>query len=155
MTDADSPRRLEHAAVQTVWLFQAFIAGLLFILSGLDIVRELDYPSYGADAYPILKDLFLAILAATIVYIVMTQRRYPEPHPKITAKFELAKGLLATAVWFWVLLDAIFYIPSSPYYYDPYCRYRAIRITLSAVSIAILCPCRLGHKTLYCLLCFS
>ena len=146
MADAENPRRPEYAAVRTLWLFQAFIAGLLFIIWGLEILRELDHPSYGADAYPVSKDLFLAVLAAMIVYTVIIQWRYSDPHPKISAKLELAKGLVAITVWLWVLLDAIFYKPSYPYYYDPERKYRAIRITFSAMSIVIPCPCCLEQN---------
>lgn len=140
MTDAEIARRPGHAAARTLWFFQAFVAGLLSILWILDILREIDHPSYGSDGYPASKDLLLAILAAIIMYTVIVQWQYSDPHPKMIAKFELAKGLLATVIWLWVLLDAIFYIPSHPYYYDPYCRYRAVRIKFSAISIAIPCP---------------
>ncbi|KAK2607026.1 hypothetical protein N8I77_005735 [Diaporthe amygdali] len=146
MTDAEIARRPGHAAARTLWLFQAFVAGLLSILWILDILREIDHPSYGSDGYPASKDLLLAILAAIIMYTVIVQWQYSDPHPKIIAKFELAKGLLATVIWLWVLLDAIFYIPSHPYYYDPYCRYRAVRIKFSAISIAI--PCIFFYPTM-------
>ncbi|KAG6364255.1 hypothetical protein INS49_005854 [Diaporthe citri] len=118
MADAESTHRLARAAVRTLWLFQALTGGLLSLLWAVDILRETRNPSYGSDAYHATKELFLAILAAVIVYAVIVQWQYPDPLPKITARFELAKGLLATAVWLYLLLDAILYIPD----YDPYCR---------------------------------
>lgn len=139
MTDAESTRRPEHAAVRTLWLFQALIAGLLSLLWTVDIWRETRQPSYGSHAYHVSKELFLAILAAVIVYAVIVQWQYPSPHPKVTARFELAKGLLATAMWLFLLLDAIFVIPDPWYDYDPYCRHRKIRIVTSANSFAVLC----------------
>lgn len=100
MTDAESTRRPAHAAVRVLWPFQALIAGLLSLLWAVDVWRETRRPSFGSDAYPVTKELFLAILAAVIVYAVIVQRQqHPDPHPRITARFELAKGLLATAVW--------------------------------------------------------
>lgn len=139
MTDAEINRRPEHAAVRTLWLFQALIAGLLSVLWAVDTWRETRQPSYGPHAYHVSKELFLAILAAVIVYAVIVQWQYPNPHPKVTARFELAKGLLATAVWLFLLLDAIFAIPDPWYEYDPYCRHRKIRIVTSANSFAVLC----------------
>lgn len=141
MADAENPRHPRHAAVRILWIFQAAIAGFLVILWVPDIVNELAWPSYGADGYPVVRELALSILAASIVYTVIVQWRYPDPHPRVAARLELGKGLVATAMWGWLLLDAIFYIPGYKYYYDPYCRRRAVRITFSAWAIAIPCWC--------------
>lgn len=140
MADAESTRRPVHAAVRTLWLFQALIATLLSLLWTVDVWRETRNPSFGADAYPVSKELFLAILAAVIVYAVIVQWQYPDPHPKTTARFELAKGLLATAMWLYLLLDSIAYIPDPWHDYDPYCRRRKIRIVTSANGFAVPCP---------------
>lgn len=150
MADTESPRHPGHAAVRILWIFQAVIAAFLIILWVPDIVVGVNQPRYGADAYPVLRELALSILAASIVYTVIAQWKHPDPHPRVTARLELVKGLVATAMWAWLLLDAIFYMPRYPYYNDPYCRRRAVRITFSAWSIAIPCLCCLSPKV--CLL---
>lgn len=72
-----------------------------------------------------------------IVYITIVQWQYSNPHPKITARFELAKGLLATAIWLWLLLDAIYYTPIWRYYRQ----YKPRIVLFRATSIIILCSC--------------
>ncbi|KAH8749215.1 hypothetical protein F5883DRAFT_232405 [Diaporthe sp. PMI_573] len=139
MADAENPRRLGHVAARTLWLFQALIAGCLAIVWWNDILWEVERPSYGANAYPVIRELFLTLLAAMIVYAVIVQWHHPDPHPRVTARLELGKGLIATAVWGWLLLDAVFFVPGYPYYNDPYCRRRTVRITFTAWSIAIPC----------------
>lgn len=146
MADAEGTRRQAPAAARTLWLFQALIGGLLSLLWAVDIWRENRQPSYGSHAYHVSKELFLAILAAVVVYAVIVQWQYPNPHPKVTARFELAKGLIATAIWLYLLLDTIFYIPDPWYDHDPYCRHRKIRIVTSANSFAVLCQFCLDHN---------
>lgn len=143
MADTENPGRLRQVAARTLWLFQALIAAFLAVSWVQDIPWELNWPSYGANAYPLIRGLFLSILAAMIVYTTIVQWKHPEPHPKVTARLELGKGLIATAMWGWLLLDAIFFIPGYPYYSDPYCRRRAVRISFIAWSIAIPCSCYL------------
>lgn len=139
MADTENPHRLRQVAARTLWLFQALIAGFLAVSWVQDIPWELNYSSYGANAYPVIRELFLSILAASIVYTCIVQWKHPDPHPKVTARLELGKGLIATAMWGWLLLDAIFFVPGYPYYNDPYSRGRAVRITFTAWSIAIPC----------------
>lgn len=149
MADAENrPSQPGHPAARVLWLFQALIAGFLCVLWGQDLFWEVSYPYHGATAYPILKELFLAVLAAMVVYAVIVQSQWPDPPPRVTARLELAKGLLATAVWIWVLLDAIFYVSSDDYRWDPYFRSRSIRIVFSAASFVILCTCCPGQSPL-------
>lgn len=145
MADTENPRRPRQVAARTLWLFQALIAGFLVVSWVKDIPWELDLPSYGANAYPVVRGLFLSILAAMIVYTTIVQWNHPDAHPKVTARLELGKGLIATAMWGWLLLDAIFFIPGYRYYHDPYSRRRAVRITFIAWSIAIPCSCDLDQ----------
>lgn len=95
---------------------------------------------YYSHIYPPLKELSLALIAAIIVYIVIVQRNYPEPHARMTARFELTKGLLATVAWVWMLLDAIFYEPEWYSHSDPQLdgRRRRARIVLNTASVVIL-----------------
>lgn len=140
MADAENPRYPRHMAARAIWLFQALIAGGLAIIWVNDILWEVEHPSYGANAYPVIRELFLSLLAAMIVYTVIVQwHYYPDPLARVTARLELGKALIATAMWAWLLLDAVFFVPRYPYYNDPYCRRRAVRITFSAWSIAIPC----------------
>ncbi|KAL1848665.1 hypothetical protein Daus18300_013535, partial [Diaporthe australafricana] len=128
MADADTPRRpgLLDSAVRIFLLFQAFVAGLATLIIGLNLYWSLDdayYPpgDYGPEVYPALRQLFLAVLTAMTTYILVIQWNCSNLHADVTAKLELAKGLLATATWLWLLLDFIFYIPVCQYRWgDPY-----------------------------------
>lgn len=137
MAGAENPPRLGYIAARTVWLFQALIAGFLAIIWVIEIFREVENPRFGANAYPVIRELFLSLLAAMIIFIVIVQWHFQDPRPRVTARLELGKGLIATAMSGWLLLDAIFFVPRYPYYYDPYHRKKAVRIALSAGSFAI------------------
>lgn len=124
--------------MRTAWLFQAIMAGPAFVFLGYNAWWMIYHNYYTAYIiYPPLRVLSLALIASIITYIVIVQWNYPEPHARVTARFELAKGLLATVAWLWMLLDVIFYIPELEWY-DPYLRFRRVRIVLSAVSVVIL-----------------
>jgi hypothetical protein len=153
MADAEDPRRPEplDSAVRIVLLFQAFIGGLAILIIGLSLFWNIDdaylpphyppsHPNYSPDVYPLLRQLFLAVLAAMIIYILLVQWNDSKLRPGVTAKLELAKGLLVTAIWLWLLLDSIFYIPRYWYHYsDPYLRYRRKRIIFTATSFMVPC----------------
>lgn len=153
MADAENPQRpgLLDVAVRTLLLFQGFIAGLAFLIMGINFFWNIDdaylipkhtpeQPTYSPEAYPAVRQLFLLVFTAIVIYIIIIQWNLSDPHPKTNAKLELAKGLLATATWLWLLLDIIFYTPKYPYdYFDPYWRYRRRRIIYTATSIIILC----------------
>lgn len=134
MADTRELHNLGPSAVRIVWLFQGVIAAPTFILLGASSLSMI-YNFYGPESiWAALRNLFLALFAAMIVFILLVQRKYADPHPKVTAKFELVKALLATAAWLWLLLDAIF----RPPWYDPYHRYRTRKIIFTSASVVVL-----------------
>lgn len=134
MSDTPDLRRLGPPAMRTAWLFQALIAGPALLFLGIDTLLMLYYSYNVFDIYLAIKGLSLALFSAVIMFILIVQRNYPEPHPKVTARFELAKGLLATNAWLWLLLDAIFRHQS----WDSYHRVQKKRIAFVSVSVVIL-----------------
>lgn len=137
MPNAQELRRLGPPVVRTTWLFQAIIAGsaIVYLEMGTLWIIHLDYYML-FTSYRALKGVYLALFAAMIIFIVIVQRNYPDPHPTVTARFELSKGVLATVVWAWVLLDVIFLNPYD--HYDPDQRKKRTRIILAAASAVIL-----------------
>lgn len=134
MTDARELHPLGPSIVHTVWLFQGVLAAPAFVLLGAESLRII-YNSYGSESvWDPLKNLFLALFAAMIVFILLIQHKYTDPHPKLATKFELAKAVLATISWLLLLLDAIFRSP----WFDPYDRYRTNRIIYSSATVIVL-----------------
>lgn len=124
---------LDQLFLRTVWIFQAIAAGPTFvILGGAAIINLLH--TYDAIC-DFVTHLVTALLAAGVIFIVLVQRKIsPEKTSKrLTLKFEVAKSVLATVLWIWLLLDAIFG-PSNHYSSV----YRVVRIKASVVASLLL-----------------
>ena len=128
----NNSRQLVPTFMRTVWLFQAIIAGPIFVLLGLLAVFNM-FNTYGR-LYDFITHLGTSLLAAGIIFIVVVQRTVGRLEKSLTLRFEVIKSILATALWLWLLLDAIFG-PSDHYgYYTP----RSRRIAAAAISSILL-----------------
>lgn len=140
MSDTLDLHRLGPPALRAAWLFQALVAGPACLLFAIAALWTVYYPYSPPFIYPAIKELFFALFAAGILYILTVQRNYPQPHPRATATFELAKGLLATAAWLWLLLDAVFY--RAPWYSFPVSpKQRTVFVSVSVV-VLLFVSCR-------------
>ena len=122
---------LGSAFLRTYWLFQAiFATPIAAALAVSTFVRVLD--THG-PVYDVATSLCNAILAAGIVFIVLVQRKVPVDK-NLTLAFEIAKSVLATTLWVWLMLDAAIGPQSIEDYYK-----RDTRVGSAAVSsIALL-----------------
>ena len=118
--------------LRTAWLFQAIVAGPIFFFLGIAAVLNM------FNTYDTLSDfitqLCSSLLAGGIIYLVSIQRKLPDERntAQLTLRFELAKAVLATSLWLWLLLDAIF-----ARHYSGYAS-RTRRIIAAAISSLLL-----------------
>ena len=93
--------------------------------------------------YDFITHLCTALLAAGILLLVIVQRNIPQERTlkDVTLKFEIAKSGLATALWFWLMMDAAFGPQDHYTYYD-----RATRVQTAAFAslLLLLVPTRLS-----------
>jgi len=127
MSDQD----IGNVLLTRAWVFQAIVAAPTFILLGIAAIINL-YNTYDT-IYDFVTDLSTSILAAGIIFIVAVQRTYSSAGNALTFKFEAAKSVLATALWFWLMCDAI-WGPTNHGYYNN----REKRIVTSAIAVVLL-----------------
>ncbi len=84
-----------------VWLFQAIVSTPTFVLSGFSALFNL-YASY-SSIYDFVIYFFTAIMAAGIIFIVLVQRQFLAAGKRLTFWLEVAKSLLATGLWIWLM----------------------------------------------------
>jgi hypothetical protein len=79
-------------------------------------------------------DLSNSLLAAGIIFLVVIQRRV---HFDALGKFcfEAMKALFATAMWLWLLLDALFAHTEDGPYYEEQRRRRIIRAGIASILL--------------------
>ncbi|KAF3760183.1 hypothetical protein M406DRAFT_334859 [Cryphonectria parasitica EP155] len=138
MADTNDLRRLGPPTLRAAWLFQAILAGPAFVFFGAHALATAYNPYSSDDLYLSLKDLGLAMFTALIVFILVVQRGYANPAPRVAARLELAKSVLASATWLWVFLDAVFYTPEWDYWRDPPAGSRTRKIVFTLVSSVVL-----------------
>ena len=128
-----SAPNLGSTFLQTYWLFQAIFAGPIsaaLAISGF--VRLLN--THG-PIYDFVTQVCNAMLAGAIVFIVLIQQRMPANRVSkaLTLKLEIAKSMLATGLWVWLMLDAGFGPENEYDYYK-----RGPRLGSSAVASIVL-----------------
>lgn len=121
-----------HVFLTRIWLFQAIIAAPTFIILGMMAIANM-YNTYDT-IYDFVTHLCTAILAAGIIFVVLVQKKLPEAGKKLTFLFEVAKSVLATALWVWLMADAIW----GPISHGGYRRDRKMRIVTSAIASVLL-----------------
>lgn len=126
-------RNLGRAFLTTSWLFQLIAAGPIFVWLGLAAIFNLFYTF--DRAYDFITHLCTSLLAASIFFIVLIQRKLSDgADGPLTLRFEISKSVCATALWVWLILDAIF----GPEDHYGYREGRRTRVTAAAVSIILL-----------------
>ena len=132
----DTPKKnqsLTQAFLTTIWIFQLIAAGPIFVWLGLAVIFNLFYTF--DRAYDFITHLCTSLLAAGILFIVLVQRKLGDSSSlPLTLKFEMAKSVCATALWVWLMLDAIF----GPEDHYGYRQGRRTRITASAISCVLV-----------------
>ncbi|KAK5683762.1 hypothetical protein LTR17_027229 [Elasticomyces elasticus] len=125
-----SNSHLGRLFLRTVWIFQAIAAGPIFFCLGMLAIFNM-FHTFNT-LYEFFTHLITAFLAAGIIFIVVVQRTLPpaETAKNLTLRFEVSKSILATALWLWLMFDAIFGPRDHSGYYMP----RSQRITVAAIS---------------------
>jgi hypothetical protein len=124
-----SNQDLGQVLLTRVWVFQAIVAAPTFTILG--IAATINLFSTWDTIYDFITFLFTSILAAGIIFIVSVQLRYSNATKALTFRFEVAKSVLATALWIWLMYDAIFG-PSS------HGSNRGRRIAASSIAVVLL-----------------
>lgn len=136
MADNNSPSppqpTIGHVFLARIWLFQAVVAAPTFVVLGMLAIVNL-YNTYDT-IYDFVTHLCTAILAAAIIFVVLVQKQLPGAGKALTFRFEVAKSALATALWLWLMGDAIW----GPISHGGYRRDRTMRIVSSAISSILL-----------------
>ena len=125
---------LNRAFLTTAWTFQLIAAGPIFVWLGLAAIFNLFYTFDRVGDF--ITHLFTSLFAAGIFFIVLVQRKLRSQDAldkPLTLKFEIAKLVLAIALWVWLMMDAIFG-PEDHYGW----RMRQTRIIASAVSVILV-----------------
>ncbi|KAK5741060.1 hypothetical protein LTR17_004210 [Elasticomyces elasticus] len=122
--------RLGQLFLRTVWIFQAIAAGPIFFCLGMLAIFNM-FNTFDT-LYEFFTHLITALLAAAIIFIVVVQRTLPPDATSktLTLRFEISKSILATALWLWLLFDAIFGPRNHSGYYMP----RSQRIAVAGIS---------------------
>ncbi len=110
MTTDPSDHSLELVLLTRVWLFQAIVAAPTFVVLGTCAIINM-FSTYDT-LYDFITHLCTAILAMGIIFVVLVQRKVPTAGKSLTVKFEIAKSVLATSLWIWLMADSI-WGPSS------------------------------------------
>ncbi|KAM7209601.1 hypothetical protein V8F20_000004 [Naviculisporaceae sp. PSN 640] len=126
------------ALLTRAWLFQAIIALPIAVILGVDALASV-YDGY-SKIYDFTMYLGNSLLAGAIIFIVLVQRQLkPETFlrtvdgRKLTFWFEMTKSVLATLLWGWILLDAIF--NTDRYYRDDDQMRRIVRCIIAYIVL--------------------
>lgn len=87
--------------LKTSWFFQVLITTPVFLQLGFRAMDDLFYSYYGI--YRFIACLCNAVFAAGILFVLAAQRQIPNPSKLLTWRLELAKAVLASAMWIWLL----------------------------------------------------
>ena len=126
---------INRAFLTTAWTFQLVAAGPIFVWLGLVAISNLFYTF--DPVVDFITHLFTSVFAAGIFFIVLVQRKLRKEdalNMSLTLRFEVAKLALATALWVWLMMDALF----GPADHYGYYHGRKTRIIASAVSVLLI-----------------
>lgn len=136
---------LGHILLRTAWTFQAIAAFPTFFILGF--LAAVNLFNTFESLYEFVTYFITSILAGAIMFLVLVQRSLLSRRQKRdlvasrsanraenlqTLQFEIAKAVLATALWVWLFCDALFG-PQS--HYD---NTRNIRIRVAAIAVFLL-----------------
>lgn len=94
------------------WIFQAIVAGPTFVVLGMCAMFAMWDATYWT-VYDFLTFSCTAIMAGGIIFLVLVQRQIPTAGKLWTFRFELAKSVLATGLWLWLM-----YVFTEPIFSD-------------------------------------
>lgn len=124
---------LSRAFLTTMWVFQLIAAGPVFVWLGLAAIFNLFYTF--DRAYDFITHLCSSLFAASIFFIVLVQRKVGDSIDRtLTLRFEVLKSGFATALWVWLMLDAVL----GPKDHYGYSKTRQTRIIAAGVSVILL-----------------
>jgi hypothetical protein len=95
-----------RAFLTKAWIFQAIIASPTFIFLGAEAMFAVWEPTYWT-VYDFITFSFTATMAGGIIFLVLVQRQLPNAGKLWTFRFELAKAVIATGLWIWLLYVCI------------------------------------------------
>lgn len=84
------------------WIFQAIIAGPTFVVLGMCAMFAV-WETTWWTVYHFLTFTCTSIMAGGIIFLVLVQRQFSTAGKLWTFRFELAKSVLATAMWIWLM----------------------------------------------------
>ena len=126
---------LSQLLVRTLWIFQLFASFPVFLFLGVSTYINI-FRTY-EDAYDFTMHFCTCLLAGSIVFIILVQRRIHQDRLStvLALRFEAAKAACATILWLWYFLDAA--IGPRRYYNCIYDREKRVR---AAGVFVILLP---------------
>ncbi|KAM7193737.1 hypothetical protein V8F33_007671 [Rhypophila sp. PSN 637] len=137
------PPELGTILLTRIWLFQVLISTPITLILGACSMFIL-YDGY-TYIYDFVKYLGNTILAMGIIFIVLVQRKLvtggsstflsSATGRKFTFGCETGKSVLATALWAWILLDAIFKHRGDDGHYNPW---QVRRIICCCIAFIVL-----------------
>ncbi|KAI1859963.1 uncharacterized protein JN550_011774 [Neoarthrinium moseri] len=130
-TKTTRARSLGETCLHGVWVFQTIAAIPIFLILGFCALSNMLLSSYGA-LYYFITDFVCSILTAGILFTLFLQKGIKNPSWLMTLRLEILKSGLATALWVWMLMDAIF---ASGYDYN---NGRPRRIKVAIISFTLL-----------------
>jgi hypothetical protein len=102
----DQQNNLSTVVLRTVWIFQ-FVAALpVFLFRGGSAFFVLW--GAGESMYDFVTDFVWTILSGGVLFSILHQRKLTNASWLLTLRFETARSLLASILWVWLMLDAIF-----------------------------------------------
>jgi hypothetical protein len=124
------PRSFGEELLRALWIFQAIAVLPIFLILGFFAVGEM-IQTY-QRTYFFVADFTCTIFSAGILYTVYLQRNLSNATKLLTLRFEILKSVLATALWLWLLFDALFGPWNSRY------PGRGSRTNVAAISVVLL-----------------
>ncbi|KAK4218809.1 hypothetical protein QBC37DRAFT_411591 [Rhypophila decipiens] len=137
------PPELGTVLLTRIWLFQVLISTPIALILGTCSFATL-YDGYTSYVYEFCKYLGNTILAMGIIFIVLVQRKLvtggstflsSATGRKFTFWCETVKAVLATGLWGWILLDAIFHDRN---FWDRYPQWYTRRIICCCIAFIVL-----------------
>ncbi|KAK0706799.1 hypothetical protein B0T26DRAFT_473238 [Lasiosphaeria miniovina] len=118
------------------WLFQLVAAVPIFLALGWWVFDSFFWS--WSSIYTLCSALFNCLFAGGIVFIILVQRQLPGASKSLTSYFEIGKSVLATAMWIWLLCDAVYH-PRHYSYYPPDVEkeYQKRKIVFSVIALVI------------------
>ncbi|KFX88458.1 hypothetical protein V495_07523 [Pseudogymnoascus sp. VKM F-4514 (FW-929)] len=128
---------MTNQILRAAGLFQALLTTPIALTLGFLAFVEL-WDNF-ETIYRFLTYTVNGLLAAVILFILLIQDRMPSLSANVSFILEVAKSLLATAMWLWLLLDSAFAEHSSRYKEPSNARFmRVVRAFIAGLALLVL-----------------